>query len=226
MDKYSDEDLLMLSGIQHIVFCERQWALIHLEQQWAENVLTIEGQLLHERADDPFEDEKKGDAIIWRALQLVSYNLGLTGKTDVVELVKAPGTDADSIEIKGKKGRWKLIPVEYKHGKPKSDHCDEVQLCAQAMCLEEMHKTNIREGFIYYEAIRHRTRVDFSQTLRKQVEFFAKRMHDIYETGITPPSDFKPHCRSCSLKDLCLPNSMTDKFSVNEYLKNALDYNF
>jgi len=222
MNKYSDEDLLMLSGIQHIAFCERQWALIHLEQQWSENVLTVEGQFLHERADNPFEDEKRGEIVIWRALQLTSYYLGLIGRADVVELLKASGTDADSIEIMGKKGRWKLVPVEYKRGKPKPDYCDEVQLCAQAICLEEMYKINIREGFLYYDAIRHRTGVDFSPALRKQVEYFSQRMHDIYKTGITPLSDYKPHCRSCSLKDLCLPASMVNKHSANDYLRNSL----
>jgi len=225
MNKYSEEDLLMLSGIQHIAFCERQWALIHLEQQWSENVLTVEGQFLHERTDNPFEDEARGEIVIWRALPLISYEIGIYGRADVVELTKTQSSDGDTIKIMGEKGRWRLIPVEYKHGKPKADNCDNVQLCAQAMCLEEMYKIKLHEGFLYYQSIKHRTRVEFNVVLRRQVESYAERMHIIFSSGSTPPSNKKPHCKSCSLIDICLPDSMMNKLSGSEYIRNILDIN-
>ncbi|HPT22619.1 MAG TPA: CRISPR-associated protein Cas4 [Bacteroidales bacterium] len=221
-DNYSDDDLLMLSGVQHFAFCERQWALIHIEQQWSENVLTVEGQHLHERTDYPFENETKKDVITWRALALTSYDLGLSGRADVVELVRSADNDPDSIQIKEKSGRWKIIPVEYKRGKPKPDECDEVQLCAQAMCLEEMYNVHITEGYLYYGTTRHRHNVCIDSSLRDKVLLYTKRMHEIYESRITPLSDYKPHCKSCSLIDICLPRSTGNRLSGTDYLKTNL----
>jgi CRISPR-associated exonuclease Cas4 len=226
MKLYLEDDLLMLSGIQHIAFCERQWALIHVEQQWEENVLTVEGQHLHERSDDPFRDNVKGDLITWRALALTSYRLGLYGRADVVELMPADNDDKDSILIRNKTGRWKLVPVEYKKGKPKPDERDEVQLCAQALCLEEMYDINISFGFLYYGTTRHRYDIQFDSKLRELVIFYAKRMHEIFVAALTPPADYQPHCKSCSLKDICLPCSMGNRISASDYLKtNLLDIN-
>ncbi|NMC60760.1 MAG: Dna2/Cas4 domain-containing protein, partial [Candidatus Methanofastidiosa archaeon] len=136
---YIDDDLLMLSGIQHIAFCERQWALIYIEQQWSENLLTIEGHYLHEKVDDPFFSETRKDIVYLRSLPVVSYRLGLYGKADLVELCKVTGESENAIEFPGRVGKWKITPVEYKRGKPKTDTCDEVQLCAQALCFEEMY---------------------------------------------------------------------------------------
>jgi len=224
MNSYSDEDLLMLSGIQHIAFCERQWALIHIEQQWTENVLTIEGHHLHERTDDSSEDETRGNTITWRAHSLISYRLGLYGRADIVELFHTADDDPDSIKINEKNGRWKLVPVEYKRGKPKPDECDEVQLCAQAICLEEMYNINLKEGFIYYGATRHRHNVDFNKRLREQVEAHSKRMHEIFYNGTTPLADYRSHCRSCSLADICLPKATGNRLSGTEYLNlNLID---
>ncbi len=222
MKIYSEEDLLMLSGIQHIAFCERQWSLIHVEQQWEENALTVEGQHLHERSDDPFQDNVKGDVITWRALALTSYSLGLYGRADVVELISSTNDDTDSILIKDKPGRWKFVPVEYKRGKPKPDERDEVQLCAQAMCLEEMYRINICFGFLYYGTTHHRYNVQFDSELRELVIFYARRMHEIFETAITPQADYQPHCKACSLKDICLPRSMGKRISASDYLKSNL----
>jgi len=222
MKVYSDEDMLMLSGIQHIAFCERQWALIHIEQQWQDNVLTVEGQHLHERSDDPFQDNVKGNVIMWRSIAVISYSLGLYGHADVVELEPANNDDKNSILIKNKSGRWKLSPVEFKRGKPKPDERDEVQLCAQALCLEEMYGINIFNGFLYYGTTRHRNEVQFDSKLRELVKFYANRMHEIFMTALTPPADYQPHCRSCSLKDICLPGSMENRVSASDYLKTNL----
>jgi CRISPR-associated exonuclease Cas4 len=221
---YSEDELLMLSGMQHIAFCERQWALIHIEQQWAENVLTIEGQFLHERVNDPFEDESRNDIMTWRSLYLTSYRLGLYGRSDVVELVRVTGNVTDTISIDKKHGRWKLVPVEYKRGKPKPDECDEVQLCAQAMCLEEMFNVNINEGHLYYGTVRRRNLVNFTSMLREQAEHHATRMHELYSKHTTPPAEFKPRCRSCSLRDICLPGTMDNSVSASGYLRQVLDF--
>jgi CRISPR-associated exonuclease Cas4 len=222
IQEFSDDDLLMISGIQHIAFCERQWAFIHIEQQWSENVLTIEGHHLHEKVDDPFEKENRSDTSILRSLPLVSRKLGLYGIADVVELIKADIADTAGVEINGKTGKWLLLPVEYKRGKPKPDERDEVQLCAQAACLEEMYKTKIGKGYLYYGETRHRHEVPFTELLRQLVTNYATRMHELFSKSITPAPVFKPHCKLCSLKDICLPSSLADQSSASEYLKNAL----
>lgn len=216
------DDLLMLSGIQHIAFCERQWALIHIEQQWSENVLTVEGHHLHERVDDPFETEKRNNTLLWRALPLISQKLGLHGIADVVEMILTDGSDPAGIDIQGHPGKWLLTPVEYKRGKPKPDERDEVQLCAQALCLEEMYNTQITRGFLYYGETRHRHEVPFSRELRSLTGNYARRMHDLFCSGNTPPPIYKTHCRSCSLKDICLPKILAGHGSVQPYLNEML----
>ena len=158
MIEYGDEDLLMLSGIQHITFCKRQWALIHIEQQWAENNLTIEGNWMHQKVDDPTLMNRNKGIVTLRSVTLVSRRLGLYGISDVVEMV-ASTSGQNSIRHPKYPGFWQLIPVEYKRGKPKKDQIDEVQLCAQAICLEEMYNVSIEKGFLYYGETRHREEV-------------------------------------------------------------------
>ena len=220
---YSDDDLLMLSGIQHIAFCERQYALAYMEMQWLENVLTIKGHHFHERVDDPFIVDIRGNTITWRSLSIISYRLGLYGKADMIELVEAGNEVENAIEIYDKKGRWRPVPVEFKKGRPKEDVCDEVQLCAQAICLEEMYRISIQQGYLYYGETKHRHKVELNGMLREQVETYAKKMHEIFNSGITPRADYKPHCKSCSLTSLCLPKSMGDHHSGSEYLRTIFD---
>lgn len=215
---YSDENLLLLSGIQHIVFCPRQWALIHLEQQWEENLKTIEGKHLHERVDDPFLKDSVKDCLIWRAVNLVSYRLGLSGRADVVEFHRKQ----NGLKIPGRSGSWMPFPVEYKRGKPKSDESDEVQLCAQAMCMEEMFGTKIGEGALYYGETRRRSAVNFSTELRFYVVKYASEMHRLFDNGITPPPVYKPHCKFCSLVDICIPQQLSNKRLVTDYLTYVL----
>lgn len=217
---YSDDDLLMLSGIQHIAFCERQWALIHVEQQWAENVKTTEGNHLHERVDDPMESDKRGKVITYRAFPLVSYQLGLTGRADVVELIY---TCEGGVLIEGYEGRWLLHPVEYKRGKQKPDDRDAVQVCAQAICLEEMFKIKITNGSLFYGETRRRVHVEFTTELRQTVFDHALRMHELYNDGVTPLPVYKSHCKSCSLIDICLPQNLSGKRKASDYLRNSLE---
>ncbi len=216
--KFTDDELLLLSGIQHMAFCPRQWALIHIEQQWEENVKTIEGQHLHERVDDPFIKDSGNELVVWRSVNLISYRLGFSGRADVVEFKRTE----TGIILPGKTGKWTPYPVEYKRGKPKPDERDEVQLCAQAICMEEMFDTTISEGALFYGEIRRRTMVPFSDELRKQVSEYADEMHRLFQQGITPAPVYKSHCKSCSLVDICLPKQMDSQKTASNYLKTEL----
>jgi CRISPR-associated exonuclease Cas4 len=217
---YAEDDLLMLSGIQHIAFCERQWALIHIEKQWQENVATIEGAHLHEKADNPYLKEKRNDLIIARSVNIVSYELGLTGIADVIEFVRSEAPE-DCIKIPKRSGFWKPKVVEYKRGKPKHIDCDKVQLCAQAMCLEEMHNIKIVDGALFYNQIKHRENVVFDNVLRNSVKTYSVRMHELYEAGITPKAVLNKSCKNCSLYELCIPE--LSKLNVEKYMRNAAE---
>lgn len=223
MGNYEDDEFLMLSGIQHIAFCERQFALAYIEMQWAENILTVEGHHLHEHADDPFFTEKRNDLIRFRAVQMVSKKLGLYGRADIVEWRKFSDEDSNTVILPGYEGKWKPMPVEYKHGKPKPDERDEVQLCAQAVCLEEAHNITIEKGALYYGETRHRHEVVLDKILRNKVEGYALRMHQLYNDSFTPPPMYKPHCKSCSLYNICLPKPIANAQPVGIYLKNMLE---
>lgn len=206
---YVIDDLLPLSALQHIVFCERQCALIYTEQAWAENRLTVEGKILHERVHE--EDRKiRGDVRIEYGISLRSLRLGLIGKADVVEFHRLPD------------GSWLPFPVEYKRGKPKADDCDKVQLCAQAICLEEMLSTAIPAGALFYGQTRHRLDVVFGEALRRETEETARQVHDLIASGITPKPVYAKRCDSCSLVAECLPKAIEKRRSVKSYLTRVL----
>ncbi|MGB4007446.1 MAG: CRISPR-associated protein Cas4, partial [Bacillota bacterium] len=198
---YDEDSLLPLSGIQHIAFCERQWALIHVEQQWAENVRTVEGRQMHERAHNPWLADYDSDHIVSRSVPLISHRLGLSGQADVVEFWPVgEGVDGGA-PLPGREGLWIPKPVEYKRGRPKGDDRDEVQLCAQAMCLEEMLGAKITEGDLYYGQTRRRQRVTLDDVLRNRVEQLCLRMHELFDCGCTPPAAQGRRCSLCSLVD-------------------------
>ena len=217
---YSDDEMLMLSGIQHFRFCPRQWALIHIDQQWDDNRLTMEGSLLHQHADDPFYRQKCGDHISLRSVSVASHELGLYGITDVVELHPAED-DANAISHPQYPGRWLPYPVEYKHGKPKRDEIDEVQLAAQVMCLEEQYGIRIDYGAFFYAGIRHRVEVQISDYLREVVATCAQQMHQIFSLGQLPVIKRGRHCEKCSLNNSCMPESSACT-RVASYLKKNL----
>ena len=212
------EDLLPLSGLQHFAFCRRQWALIHLEQQWQENLRTVEGGLLHRRAHDEAARERRSDTLILRGLQVVSHQLGLSGQCDVVEFHATP----KGVPLQGDEGLWQPYPVEYKRGKPKSHQADELQLCAQAMCLEEMLCCSIPEGALFYGEPRRRTVVLFTPELRETVRRDSDEMHQLYHRGHTPKAKPSKSCSACSLKELCLPQ-LVRRESVQTYLRRAME---
>lgn len=191
------DDLLPLSALQHLTFCERQFALIHVEGLWAENALTISGRQLHERAD--LAGESRGAAVrVARALPLRSDRLRLAGKADVVEFHREAAPDGGEL--------WRPFPVEYKRGRPKAGGADEVQLCAQAICLEEMLGLPVPRGALFYGKTRRRKPIEFSQELRRRVEAAARRCHDLIDGRCTPRAARDRRCDRCSLLDLCLPD--------------------
>ena len=199
--EYREEDFLQLSGIQHFAFCRRQWALIHIEQQWQENLRTIEGAILHERAHDKFFTEKRGEILVSRAMPIFSRRLGLSGECDVVELHSSP----NGVSIFGRDGLYLPIPIEYKRGKPKENDADVLQLCAQAMCLEEMLLCNVDVGYLFYGRANRRTEVSITDQLRNRVGEMTEEMHRYYKDRYTPKVKPTKACSSCSLKDVCIP---------------------
>lgn len=187
---YSEDDLLPISALQHLMFCERQCALIHVERLWVENRFTAEGRILHKKVDSGRSETRKADRAA-RSLPVRSLELGLFGIADVARYERGVG---DSI-----------IPVEYKRGRPKTNDCDRVQLCAQALCLEEMHGASIPFGEIFYGKTRRKVRVEFAPELRRATVEAAARLHALIRSGRTPSAEFGPKCERCSLRGVCMP---------------------
>lgn len=215
--EYSEDDYLMISGIQHFKFCRRQWALIHIEQQWEENAHTVTGELMHKKVHDPLLKEKRKDMIITRALPVVSRELGVRGECDLVEFHKCE----DGIRLHGHRGAYSVYPVEYKKGKPKLTEEDKLQMVAQAMCLEEMFSTQILEGAIFYGETRRRETVEITGDLRSQVKDMFREMHQYYERKYTPKAKSSRSCSACSLKEICLPK-LGRIVSVQTYIDQML----
>ncbi len=208
-----NDEPLMISALQHFVFCRRQWALIHIEQLWKDNVRTVEGNLMHQRAHDEKQMEKRPGLLIMRGLRVHSRRLNVTGICDVVEFRR----QENGISLPGQEGHWQPYPVEYKRGKPKAHDADALQLCAQAMCLEEMLLCEVSEGSLYYGEPKRRTRVEFSADMRKRVETLLAEMHQDMQRGYTPRPKPTRSCQACSLKDLCLPE-LGRAPSVSDYI--------
>ncbi|MEA1960307.1 MAG: CRISPR-associated protein Cas4 [Bacillota bacterium] len=217
--EYKEEDFLLLSGIQHFSFCKRQWALIHIEQQWQENLRTIEGEILHEKTHDSTIKEKRGDLIVSRGMTIFSRTLGTTGTCDVVELHRHP----DGVTIFGQDGTYKPVPVEYKRGKPKENEADVLQLCAQAMCLEEMLLCEIPEGFLFYGETKRRLKIIFEDDLRGRVKATFKEMHDLYDRRSTPKVKISKSCKACSLTEACMPKLCKNPSAKSYIKKNLLE---
>jgi len=209
---YQDQDYLMISGIQHFSFCRRQWALIHVECQWKENLCTVEGKIVHERCHDEKFAEKRRDLLICRGMRVFSSRMGVTGQCDVVEFLQGES----GATLLGREGLWQPCPVEYKRGKPKKDDSDILQLCAQAMCLEEMLCCEIPEAHLFYDEIHRREKIVLTPQMRRDVQSMFDEMHGYYERGYTPKVKTGKRCNSCSLKDLCLPKLLR-KPSVESY---------
>ena len=216
--EYEESDFLQLSGIQHFRFCRRQWALIHIENQWAENSRTVGGEIMHQRAHDSGLRERRGDLLITRDMRIASPTLGVSGACDVVEFRRAD----TGCMLAGQQGCFQPYPVEYKHGSPREDTANELQLCGQAMCLEEMLCCDIPRGALYFGEIRRRAEVEFTPELRQEVQDCLREMHELYRRGHTPKVKPTKSCNACSLKEICLPKLMRT-VSVKTYLKKSLE---
>lgn len=221
---YDENEMLMLSGIQHFMFCPRQWALMQLEQQWADNRLTLEGDILHARVDNPFYRQKNGDTITMHSVHIASRQLGLYGITDAVELLPSASL-TDTITHSQYPGRWKPFPVEYKHGRPKKNNCDKMQLVAQVISLEEMYGIHIPEAALYYNEVKHRETVSITDELRRQAQQCADQMHQMCRSKKIPDARKMRGCKSCSLKDICMPETAQCP-KVTNYLKCNLYEDF
>lgn len=214
----SPDDYLLLSGLQHFAFCRRQWALIHVENLWAENLRTTEGHLLHERAHDANIRERRGNVITVRGVSFASPTLGVSGQCDVLEY----HADPKGVPLSFAEGTWLPYPVEYKRGKAKESPADRLQLCGQAMCLEEMLCCDIPEGALFYGETRRREIVTFTEELRQTVREHLAEMHRLYRRGHTPKVKPFNSCNACSLKELCLPKLCKTR-SVADYLASAME---
>lgn len=201
------DDYLPISALQHLLFCERQCALIHIEQVWTENVFTAEGRVLHERADIPGTENRPGVRIV-RALRLTSDRLNLSGIADIVEFHKAENGEIP-------------YPVEYKRGRRGEFLHDAIQLCAQAMALEEMLGIPVPEGALYYHKTRRRQTVAIDGSLREKTQKAAKHLHELIKSGVTPPPKVGKWCQSCSLLDACMPGSVGNA-SVRGYMEKIV----
>ena len=218
---YNEDELLPLSGLQHMAFCERRWALVQIEDVWADNRFTAEGKALHEKAHSG-EIESRPGALIRRTVPIHSFRLGLSGQADVVEFLPAHA-GAGGIELAGRRGLWRPYPIEYKRSRDKAGSMAyRVQLCAQALCLEEMLGITVPEGAVYDGRTRRRQAVIFYNELRRLVESLAERMHGLFSQKLTPPAVLKRACRSCSLFEQCLPEKINRERSVSRYLERWL----
>ena len=216
---YTEDDFLLISGIQHFAFCRRQWALIYLECVWMDNERTVSGELLHKRVHDPFLTEKRGDLIITRDMPVFSRTLGITGHCDVVEF----RNDKAGVPLNNREGFWLPCPVEYKRGHSKVNDEDRLQLCAQAMCLEEMLMSPIiGTAYIYYGETNRREQVALDDRLRLNVRNIVNEMHEYFERGYTPRVKPTKACSSCSLNEMCMPKLPASENSVRAYIDSMI----
>lgn len=220
--EYAEDDYLMISGIQHFKFCRRQWALIHIEQQWEENVHTVVGELMHKKAHDPYLSEKRKNLLVVRGLPVSSRELGISGECDVVEFHQCE----EGIKLHGHRGLYSVYPVEYKKGKPKLTKEDQLQLTAQALCLEEMFSAEVPEGAVFYGETRRRESVKITEDLRQEVRELLAEMHGYYNRNYTPKVKYSKACNACSLKEICLPKlgkTRSVKGYIDEMLKEGTE---
>lgn len=215
-DNESD-NYLLISGIQHFIYCKRQWALIHIEQLWGENYFTVDGQIKHAKVDNADSTELKNDIRIIRSMPIASQKLKIRGKCDVVEL--KPNEDGFYFSKYDKK--YVVYPIEYKRGKPKLEDSDIMQLLAQAMCLEEMLGLRIEEGACFYFETRRRQQVIFTEEIRARLISILEEMNNYYSRKYTPKVKKSQKCKACSLKDLCLPE-LDGTMAVSEYMEKRL----
>ncbi|MBR4664437.1 MAG: CRISPR-associated protein Cas4 [Lentisphaeria bacterium] len=224
---YPEDEMVMISALQHYLFCKRQCALIHIECLWRENYLTASGRILHQRVDQRKTEKRTGVRQV-TGLRLFSEKLHLTGVADMVEFhqrteVQDSNGATVAIRLNGASGFWAPVPVEYKRGTPKDHHADEIQLCAQALCLEEMLGIYIPEGALFYGEPHRRTQIVFDEELRQLTMQTAMEVASLIRSGKTPPAVYSKSCRACSLLDFCCPASVSSGKLVRKWIQNQID---
>jgi len=208
---YDDENLIALSCIQHYAYCKRQCSLIHIEGIWIENVFTAEGRIMHEKVHEE-NSKTAGGVKTETSVPVRSYVLGFIGKADVIEYCK------------NDKGEKLVTPIEYKRGKSKLDNCDRIQLCAQAICLEEMMNCKIKKGFIFYGKTRRREEIVFVDELRKETIKLAEEIHEFIKAGVTSKAEYEENkCDRCSFLSYCMPKSMQKAVPADKYLQEEVE---
>lgn len=217
IESINEDDYRQLSELQHFLFCRRQWALIHIEQQWDDNLKTVEGEIMHKRVHDETQTELRGKILTVRGMKVKSDKLGVVGVCDVVEFHE----DTNGISLNGRNGTWIPRPVEFKHGRPKKGQEDEAQLCGQALCLEEMLCCDIKKGDLFYGETHRRVEVEFTEGLRNTVRKALLEMNQYYKRGYTPKVKPGKKCKNCSLNSICLPE-IQEKESVKLYLQKHM----
>lgn len=215
---YNEDDYLQLSGLQHFAFCRRQWALVHIENLWAENLRTADGRIMHEKAHDTGATESRGNIKITRGMYIHSTELGISGQCDVVEF----RSDPSGVQMPGWEGKWIPFPIEYKRGSAKTTDADRLQLCAQAMCLEEMLCCPVPRGALFYGETHRREIVECGDDLRNQVKAMLTEMHAYFQRGYTPKAKRTKSCNACSLNALCIPALMKSG-SVKDYMRGSME---
>ncbi len=213
-----DNDRVPVSAIKQIIYCKRRFALMFIDQEWASNYKIVEGDFLHQRVNDPFFQEKRGDVYKSRSVPIYSEQMNLYGIADLVEFIK----DDDGVSIGTKPGRWRINPVEYKNGKPEKSNADSFQLCAVAMCLEEMLGAEISKGDVYYGKIKRRVEVCFTPELRSRVADAAKEVHCLMESKAIPEKPPGQNCSLCSLVNICMPAIFSNRRSNRKEIQALL----
>jgi len=218
---YEEDDLIPISALQHLLFCERRAALVFIDGLWEDNIYTAQGTVLHEQAHK-IETETRGDVRIVRGLWLRSLRLGLLGRADIVEFHRLESEySANGIAIIGADGTWQPVPIEYKRGRLRNEEGYDIQLCAQALCLEEMLHVHIPIGALFYGKTMRRLPVTFDEELRQQTVAAATRLHGIIRGNLPPVARRDAKCQFCSLAELCLPKATGPHHSVKRYLKEV-----
>ena len=214
----NDDEYLLISGIKHFKFCRRRWALIHIEQHWEENALTVSGHLMHENVHDIGFTEKRGRIVLSRGMPARSDKLHIQGICDLVELIR---DDEFGVGIQGREGKYRIYPVEYKKGKPDINDADLWHLCAEALCLEDMFLTSIPEGSVYYGELHKRIQYSLTEALRCEVISAISEMNDLLKRSYTPKVKAQKACHGCSLFEVCMPR-LNEQGSVKDYIERAL----
>lgn len=216
---YLEDDYLMISGIQHFVYCRRQWALVHVEDKWIENYFTADGRVIHNRVHQQGIQDIRNGVLTIRGLNVSSAKYGISGTCDAVEFLPVN----DGITLHGRDGLWKPLPVEYKRGKSKINNCDRLQVTAQAVCLEEMFSCVIDYGFIFYKETRRREKVEITAEMRDELTKALEEMHSYYRRGYTPRVKPSKKCEKCSLSSECMPSLLRSEENVDAYIRRHME---